>query len=42
MMTIFPHEGKSEIFILPYVLHLMDLLEQKIGRDSNFEGKTDV
>ena len=27
-MTIFPHGEKSEIFILPYVLDLMDILEQ--------------
>ena len=34
-MTIFPHGGKSEIFFLPNVLDLIDLLEQKFYRDSN-------
>ena len=37
--TIFPHGGKSEIFFLPYVLVLMDLLEQKKIRDSNLRVK---
>ena len=38
-MTIFPHRGKSEIFILPYVLDLMDLLEQNFCQDSNLRVK---
>ena len=38
-MTIFPHGAKSEIFVLPYVLDLMDLLEQKYCRDSNLRVK---
>jgi len=38
-MTIFLHGGKSEIFILPYVLDLMDLLEQKFCQDSNLRAK---
>ena len=38
-MTIFLHRGKSEIFILPYVLDLMDLLEQNFCRDSNLRVK---
>ena len=36
-MTIFPHGGKWEIIILPYVL--MDRLEQKICQDSNLRVK---
>ena len=35
-MSILLHGGKSEIYILPYVLDLMDLLEQKFCRDSNY------
>ena len=38
-MTIFLHGGKSEIFILPYVLDLMDLLEQNFCQDSNLRVK---
>jgi hypothetical protein len=34
-ITIFLHGGKSEIFILPYVLDLINLLEQKICPDFN-------
>ena len=32
-------EGKSEIFFLPYVFDLIDLLEQKFYRDSNLRVK---
>ena len=38
-ITLFPHGGKSEIFSLPYVLDLPDLLEQKIYQDSNLRVK---
>ena len=38
-MTNFPHGGKSEIFFLPYVLDLIDLLEQKFYQDSNLRVK---
>ena len=38
-MTIFPHGGKSEIFLLPYVLDLIDMLEQIFCRDSNLRVK---
>ena len=38
-MTIFPHGEKSEIFILPHVLDLMDLLKQKLCQDSNLRVK---
>ena len=37
--TIFPHGGKSEIFFLPYVLDLINMLEQKFYPDSNFRVK---
>ena len=37
--TIFPHGGKSEIFFLPYVLDLIDMLEQKFCQDSNVRVK---
>ena len=37
--TIFPHGGKSEIFFLPYVLDLIDLLEQKFCWASNLRVK---
>ena len=37
--TIFPHGGKWETFILPYVLDLMDLLKQKLCQDSNLRVK---
>ena len=33
-MTNFPHGGKSEIFFSPYVLDLIDLMEQKFCPDS--------
>ena len=32
---MFPHGGKSQIFFLPYVLDLIDQLEQTFYRDSN-------
>ena len=35
-------EENQKYFLLPYVLDLIKLLEQKICQDSNFEGKTDV
>ena len=38
-MTNFPHGGKSEIFFLPYVLDLIDLLEQKFCPDSKLRVK---
>ena len=38
-MTTFPHGGKSEIFFLPYVLDLIDLLEQKFCPDSKLRVK---
>ena len=38
-MIIFPHGGKSEIFFLPYLLDLIDLLEQKFCQDSNLRVK---
>ena len=38
-MTIFPHGGKSEIFLLQYVFDLIDLLEQKFYRDFNLRVK---
>ena len=38
-ITIFPHGGKSKIFFLPYVLDLIDLLEQKFYQDSNLRVK---
>ena len=37
--TIFPHGEKLEIFFLPYVLDLIDLLEQNFYRDSNLRVK---
>ena len=39
IMTTFPHGGKSEIFSLPYVLDLIDLLEQKFYPDSKLRVK---
>ena len=41
-MTIFLHERKLEIFFSPYVLDLIDLMEQKIMPRFQFKGKTDV
>ena len=38
-MTNFPHGGKWEIFCLPYVLDLIDLLEQKFCPDSKLRVK---
>ena len=38
-MTNFPHGGKSEIIFLPYVLDLIDLLEQKFCPDSKLRVK---
>ena len=38
-MTNFPHGGKSEIFFLPYVLDLIDLLEQTFCPDSKLRVK---
>ena len=38
-MTTFPHGGKSEIFFLPYVLDLINLLEQKFYPDSKLRVK---
>ena len=34
-MTNFPHGGISKIFFLPYVLDLIDLLQQNFCPDSN-------
>ena len=34
-----PHGGKSKIFLLPYVLDLIIMLEQKFCRDSNLRVK---
>ena len=39
-ITVFPHGGKSEIFLLPYVLDLIHLLEQNFCPDSNLRVKT--
>ena len=33
------HGGKSEIFILPYVFDLINMLEQKFCQDSNLRVK---
>ena len=41
-MTNFPHGGKSEIFFLPYVLDLIDLIEANILSGFQIEGKTYV
>ena len=38
-MTTFPHGGKSEIFFLPDVLDLIDLVEQKLCPDSKLRVK---
>ena len=38
-IAIFPHGGKSVIIFLPYILDLMDLLEQKFCQDSNLRVK---
>ena len=38
-MTNFPHGGISKIFFLPYVLDLIDLLEQKFYPDSKLRVK---
>ena len=38
-MTVFPHGGKLETFILPYVLDLMGLLEPKFCWNSNMRVK---
>ena len=38
-MKNFPHGGKSEIIFLPYVLDLIDLLEQNFCPDSKLRVK---
>ena len=38
-ITVFPLEGKLEIFFLPYVLDLIQLLEQNVCPDSNLRVK---
>ena len=38
-MTNFPHGGKSEIFFLPFVIDLIELLEQKFCPDSKLRVK---
>ena len=39
LKTAIVHGGKSEIFLLPYVLDLIKLLEQKFYPDSNLRVK---
>ena len=38
-MTNFPHGGNLEIFFLPYVFDLIDLLEQEFCPDSKLRVK---